>query len=260
MGTQVPFESDNMSLLYLKKVNKMTNEVITNEEAGDLLNQADSIETGELTKLGQSDWIPLMAVAHFLSDSVATGKARPGEFFLGGQTSLGEKITVIPLAFRLHVALINTDNNEFVENQYAMMGQPSSEEYKALVAMRLSPPVGHTVSEGADLFLYLPGSNSFAQFFMKGELAKDIDTVWRTGKGGKAVEIKTVLNKAKRGSNKWFRLNVVPTQHSLKIAKTGLQDIDMDVDQYTKFLKQFSNPVKATTETVSGSTEETIER
>lgn len=235
------------------------NDLTTNVEATDLLNQSAEIESGELAKLGSSDWIPLLSVAHFLSGSVDKGIAKPGEFVLGGQTSLGVTLKAVPLAYRLHVALVNTDSNEFVEHQYCMMGQKTSEAYNALLTV--TPPAGHAINEGADMFMYLPEHSSFAQFFMKGQIAKDIQTVWSNGRGGKVLILKTDRQQNKTGSRKWFRIVTTTTPSSLVIANVGNKDIPIDIDMYKKYLGQFSNPVKAVAETVANDDgAESIER
>lgn len=237
----------------------MTNELSTDVNPTDLLNQAGEIESGEIAKLGSSDWTPLMAVAHYLSGSVDKGIAKAGEFVLGGQTSLGSEIKAIPLAYRLHVALINTDTNEFMENQYCMMGQTPEESYRAL-ATQTNLPEKHVLSEGADMFFYLPEQDSFAQLFMKGQIAKDVQAVWSNGRGGKLLILKTNRQQNKTGSRKWFRIVVATTSSSLCIANVGDKDIPIDVDMYKKYLGQFSNPAKAVTETVKNDNTESIDR
>jgi len=234
------------------------NELVTNEQVTDLLNKSVEIETGELTKLGQNEWIPLMAVCHWLSESFDKGVAQPGEFVLGGQTSLGDTILAVPLAFRLHVALIDSNTSEFKENEYCMMGQEKSAAYTAL--SNLNPPSGYTIAEGADLFLFLPEHDSFAQIFMKGQLAKDVNTVWSNGRGGKQLKLKTIKQESTKNKRKWFRLNVSTTSDSLVNAQVGNKNIPMDTELYKKFLGQFSNPVKAAAETVADSSTQTIER
>jgi hypothetical protein len=235
------------------------NDLIMNVNPTDLLNQAGEIEPSELSKLGATDWIPLMSVAHYLSGSVDKGVAKAGEFVLGGQTSLGTKIKAVPLAYRLHVALINTASNEFVENKYCMMGQTPDEGYRTLATM--AAPENCVISEGADMFFYLPEQDSFAQFFMKGQIAKDVQAVWTSGRGGKVVILTTSKQENKQRTRKWFRIAVSTTSSSLTIANVGDKDIPIDVDMYKKYLGQFSNPVKAVAETVKddGNTE-SIER
>lgn len=227
----------------------MPNELDISINPIDLLNQTSEIESGELSKLGASDWIPILAVAHYLSESVDKGIAKAGEFVLGGQTSLGSEIKAVPLAYRLHVALINTDSNEFVENKYCMMGQTPDEGYRTLATMAV--PANHVISEGADMFLFLPEQDSFAQFFMKGQIAKDVQTVWSNGRGGKMLILKTNKQQNKTGSRKWFRITINTTPSSLVIANVGNKDIPIDVDMYKKYLGQFSNPAKAVAETVT---------
>lgn len=235
-----------------------TNSSVTNVEATDLLNQSTEIESGDLAKLGSSDWIPLLSVAHFSSGTVDKDIAKPGEFVLGGQTSLGAEIKVVPLAYRLHVALVNTNSNEFVEHQYCMMGQKTSEAYNALLTV--TPPPNHEIKEGADMFMFLPAQDSFAQFFMKGQIAKDIQTIWSNGRGGKMLILKTNRQQNKTGSRKWFRIITNTTSSSLVIANVGNKDIPMDIEMYKKYLGQFSNPAKAVAETVANDGAESIER
>lgn len=241
-------------------INNNTNELsVANSDASSLLDQSSEVESGELKKLGATDWIPLMSVAQFMSDSVKQGIAVGGEFVLSGKTSLGKEITVTTLAYRLHVALINIDTNDFVENQYCMMGQNTSEAYRTLAT--LNPPPRHTVVEGADMFMYLPDHSTFAQIFLKGQLAQDVDNIWRMSKGGRCAKIKTNMQQNKSKSRAWFRISVTQMQDSLNIAKTGAQNIPIDVDLYKKYLGQFSNPATAAAETVTESgAEETIER
>lgn len=234
------------------------NEIMnTNKDPIELLQLSENIESGALSNLGASDWIPILTVAHYLSQSVDKGVAKAGEFVLGGQTSLGTEIKAVPLAFRLHVALFGPDN-EFVENQYCMMGQRPSEAYNNLV--KLIPPKKHTVSEGADMFLFLPDQNTFAQFFMKGQLAKDVQTVWLNGRGGRQIVMRTDKVQNKTGNKKWFRIFVNTTPSSVTIANVGNKDIAMDIVTYKKFLGQFSNPVTTAVETVSAEEVESIER
>ena len=238
----------------------MSNE-LTKEQQNviDFITKTADIEGGELSKLG-ADFCPLLTVASGLSESVTKGIANVGEWVLGKETSLGTEIEAVPLAYRSHAALIDTKSFEFVESQYVLMGQKPTEAYRAFCVMQ--PPAGHKIQVGADIIMYIPKVSNFGQIFMQKTLAKYAQPIWSAGKGGRLVKLSTFPMTNRLGTRKWTGINIFETKQSLKISKLQgySQNIPMDIDIYTKYLNQFSNPVKSAAETVSEDTQNTIER
>lgn len=202
----------------------------------------------ELVRIGTSDYIPLLTLAYSLSESVDKGIARPGEFVLAKTTSLGSELECVPLAYRLHAALINVETFSFVESQYVQMGEATPQSYKEFVTM--NAPTGHEVQEGADLFLFIPKIDSFAQIFMKKTLGKAVQPIWSAGKGGRLVKLVTKQEKNRAGSRKWYTITPFATQRALEISKLEgvTKDVKMDINLFTKYNNQFRNPPKSAAE------------
>jgi hypothetical protein len=229
--------------------------------ATDVLANTEALgDDANLKRIGQSDYIPLLAIASSLSESVDKGIARPGEWVLSKMTSLGAEIEVVPLAYRLHVALINKVDFSFVESKFVQLGEKPSDDYLKFCTM--TPPQGHEIQAGADLFIYIPKVNSFAQIFMKKTLAKFVDPIWMAGKGGKLVKLATKLETNRTRSRKWYSVCIVPTQRALEISKLEgvTKDVKMDTNLYLKYTEQFRNPKVDAAETVGVATDDTIER
>ena len=225
----------------------------------DTINQTSNIEGNELSKLG-IDFCPRLDIAASTSDSVRSGVASLGDFVLNKNVNLGKEIEVVPLAYRLHAALINTEENEFLENKYVLMGQKPTEEYRNFCIM--TPPKDCVIKKGSDIYIYIPKINNFGQIWLKATTAVYSDPIWQAGKGGRLVKLHTYPMENKKKTRFWFGIKILETKQSLEISKLSgySKDIPMDIDIYMKYLNQFNNPQQSNTEIVEENKEDTIER
>lgn len=206
-------------------------------------------ESSALKEMSASDWIPRLSIGYATSDSVKHGKANLGDFVLSNETSLGNKIKVVILSYRVHAAVVDKKKNNIDSHFYI------SRDYKEPLALHeefqafMNQPVGlgKEVQEGIDLFMYLPEHNSFAQLWCKKTLKRSANTCFAASRGGRVIEIATVMRENRARTRSWFELSTAQTGECVsgRGETTGLKEtVTIPNDLLLKYMNQFENPPK----------------
>lgn len=211
----------------------------------DLMNTQVNEENPKF-ETGATEWIPILAVCYATSDSFKEGIAKPGEFVLSKETSLSDKISAVCLDFRAHAALVDKDDFSFKGECYVGSEYKESikthEKYSAFIEQDV--PANHEIQEGYDLFLFIPSVNAFCTIFCKKTLASSAEPIYKASKGGRLVEITTVMKSNKTGKRSWYTLNPVPLKRALVGSQLPDVTADIAIDQATfvRFYEMFKNP------------------
>lgn len=207
-----------------------------------------SEQSGQMMKeVNDNEWIPTLAIGYATSESVMSGVAKPGEFVLSGQLSLGNAIEAVALDFRAHAVVVDKDDNTFeshfyVGSEWEQSGKSldTNEEWKNYTEQTV--PEGKEIQKGMDLFLYIPASNTFASIFCKKTLLSAANLVWRASKGGRLVEIKTIRKSNKKGNRHWYGLDVAQLNRGIVGSPHDVEkDIALPADIFTKFYTMFKS-------------------
>lgn len=207
-----------------------------------------------LVEVSSSDWVPMLTIGYAISDVVAKGIAKPGEFILSNRSSLGSKIEVICFDYRVHAVVMDKDKQSseseiFVGSDWKQSLQLHP-QYAAFIAQKIEG--NKELQEGADLFMYVPSVNSFVGFYCKKTLAKFADPIFRASRGGLLVELTTLLRVNKTGNRKWYDIDIKPTQRAVVGSSLPgvTADIGIEEGMFMKYFKMFKEP-KAGPEIVS---------
>jgi hypothetical protein len=175
----------------------------------------NSEETKALTEGIQQSWIPSLGICYALSKTCAQGIARPGEFVLAGQTSLGSEVELISFDFRNHAMKV-FENKDVRGNVYHSSSDKrnleADEEYQKFIH---TPCVkGEKILNGVDLFVYVPAQNAFATMYLKGSTHKYAVKIHEASRGGRVVKLQTEHVEYK--GKQWYNLKVLPTNRCLQ--------------------------------------------
>lgn len=205
----------------------------------------------------EMNWIPSLAICYATSDAFEKGIAKPGEFVLAGQTTLGSTIQVVPIDVRLHAIIWDKDENKFAGEIFHLSNDPrdvkDNPEYQAFINQNV---LAHQeIQKGSDIFVYIPDQNAFASFFCKKSLAQAAGNIWKAGAGGRLLELTTHGEKTKRGS--WFSIEIKPLDRAVAGSNVEVtnKDIGLPVDKFNQFYSIFVNPQKGVEVTGNSVTE-----
>ena len=224
----------------------MENEVAKTADLTGLLSSQLEETSGSnpLAEIVPQSWITSLGIAYGISDIVAKGDARPGEFVVGGKTAIGKTIQVVPLDFRLHAAHVKKETFTHEESCYHLSSDPrdlkDDVEWQEFVNREV--PADCDLKSGSDLFIYIPDQTIFVTMFFKGSLAKFADPIYQAGRGGKLVELETEGYVFKKYN--LFSINNRVTGKGLVSSQAGGIDktVDMPEDMFKKFYGLFINP------------------
>jgi hypothetical protein len=219
-----------------------------------LVNEQITATETPLTEITTQSWIPIMSIGYQTSESVKKGIAKLGDFVLANQTTLGPKIEVLCLDYRVHAILYDLDKLEFDDEIFV----PSSykapltqhKEYQAFINQSIKVPTagkkGKEMQTGADLFFYIPAQQMFATILLKKTLATYIDSIYRAGLGGRLIELSTILMQNRSRTREWYGIAVKQTSRALVGSKLPAvtADVKMPPDLFNKYYKMFINPKK----------------
>jgi hypothetical protein len=243
----------------------MSNELQKNVDLMDqFLSQANEEETDGrmLQEMGSGDFIPILTVGYASSGAVQEGLARPGEFILSGQSSLGNEIEAVCLDYRAHAVVVDTDSNLF-EGHYYVSSEWCKKQDKSLMDNEgwrdfttQNLPKGKEMQKGADLFLYIPSITQFVTLFCKKTLADSAHQVYKASRKTQLVGIKTVRMTNKAGSRSWFTFNVTRLNRGIVGSPLDVKaDIAMPRDLFQKYYAIFKEPTN-----VEKTTDDGVER
>ena len=224
----------------------MSNELALNDPMALINRGVENPE--ELNTEGLSSsltFLPDFALAYAISKTVTVkGIARPGEFTLGGQTSLGKKVEVVPLDFRRHLGYQKDDYSYEAEMfHFSDMGDVrDNEEY---TQFRDNCPKNLELVEGVDLLLWLPEQRVFCKMFLKKTTVKYAKQIVDDGIGGRVLEISTEVQS--KGSKTWYNINVVKTQKALLGSKLQAVDacVELPIDKFQEAIGIWRSPMVA---------------
>lgn len=205
-----------------------------------------------LQALKTSSFIPSFAIGYPTTKAVKEGIARPGEFILGGQTSLGKTTEVVVLAWRMHAAWLSKQGAVETESFHFPVNGDAKDnaEYQAFLASPAPTVASKEMVEGADLLLWIPAQTMFGLFFMKKTLAKQAAMFVDAGKGGRLLTVgsvfKTFTNKKSGETFEWYECSVTPQQVAVRgSALPGVEaTLDISGDMLSKFFPIWQSPAK----------------
>ena len=216
-------------------------------ELNALMTPTSAVPSTELAKLQSSSFIPSFNIAYGQSKIVMDDKARPGEFVLGGQTSLGKTTEVVIVDWRLHSVYSEKESGMANGEAWHFPRAGSSTdnaEYQAFI--KTTPPADHQLKEGADMLLWIPGQTMFGLFFMKGTLSKLAQKFVDAGSGMRLLTISSVFKEWVEKKTKWFVIDWKPQK--LAVVGSPLTDVEATIqipeDLFQKYYKVWLNPTK----------------
>jgi hypothetical protein len=204
----------------------MSNEVsTTNHFADQKVANIDNIPI-------QSGFIPFLNVAYGLSESVSKRIAQIGDFVLGGTTTLGLKIKIILVDWRLHSAIWN-DNIKSGEGDCYQLSSDNRKiednpEWVKFNNQKLAP--GLKLQTGVDGLLWLVDQNAFAIMFFKSTLQSSFSPIYKASAGGRAVEITTRAMVSKRTKNQFFIIDSTPLNRAVVGSNWEIPGINITCD------------------------------
>jgi len=219
-----------------------------NVKAADLFNaQMPATTEGaprDMAAVATSAFIPTLTIAYGLSESVKKRVAQLGEFVLAGQTSLGPKIEVIFLQYRIHACRVK-NKSEIVDHCFHITGSIQNDpEYQKYISAKQD--VGVELVQGTDLLFWIPAANAFAVFYCKKTLASYAMDIYRQGAGGHLVGIETVLAENRNRTRSWYNLLISPLNRAVKGSPCGVpedkKDIEIPGELLSKTYAMFMNP------------------
>ena len=205
----------------------------------------------------EMNWIPSLTICYATSESFEKGIAKPGEFVLQGQTSLGSTIQVVPIDVRLHAIIWDKNANKFAGECFHLSNDPrdlkDNTEYQNFLNQNV--PAGQEIQKGSDLFLYILDQNAFVSFFCKKSLAQAGGNIWKAGAGGRLLELTTHTEKTKRGT--WYSIEIKPQDRAVAGSNVEVtnKDIGLPVDKFNQFYTIFMSPHKGVEVTGEAGTE-----
>lgn len=194
-------------------------------------------------------FLPNLNVAYALSKAVSEkGIAKPGEFVLGGQSSLGKEIEVIALDYRRRAGYQKKDWSYEAEIfHFSNQGDVrENAEYQSFIK---NCPQDLKGVDGADLLLFLPERMVFCTMFMKGTLYKFANPIMNSGIGGRVLNLSTskVEGTRKAAGKTWYDIVTVKTNRAAMGSKLeGVEaSVEMPADKLGEAVKLWRNPSAA---------------
>lgn len=228
----------------------MSEELVPVTSMNDLL----ATQTQEATppavfqEVSSQSWINTLTICYAISESFEKGIAKPGEFVLAGQTSLGNKIECVCFDYRVHTVLINTKLQSFEDNIFVPSTYVGSlklhKEYQDFITQTLKADC--EIQEGTDLLLYIPSATVFATIFCKKTLAASAEGVYKASRGGRLVTVSTLKQSNKTNTRSWYTMVPIPTNRGvIGCTLPGIvADISVPPDMFSKNINLFRNPAK----------------
>lgn len=235
----------------------MSNELQTNAPSMNELigsQTADAQPPAVFQEVSTQNWINSLVICYAISESFEKGIAKPGEFVLASQTSLGNKMDVVCFDYRVHAVVVNNKTQTFEDQIFVPSTYQNSlknhSEYQAFVNQAVKP--GCEIQEGTDLLFYIPAQSVFASLFCKKTLNASAEPIYRASRGGRLVTISTLKQSNKANTRSWYVIVPVPTNRGvIGCTLPGVvADISVPADMFARNINLFRNPPKGA-ETVS---------
>jgi len=218
--------------------------------ANDLFNAQMPTAAGDTPKdlaaVASSSFLPNLSIGYGTSDAVKKKIAQMGEFVLAGQTSLGSKVEVILLQYRIHACRVK-NKVEFMDHCYHVNTRGSiaqNAEYQKYTSQASEP--GVELIQGSDVLFWIPAANAFAVMFFKKTLAQYAAELYKHGAGGRLVAMETVPMENRTRTHSWYGLTVTPLNRGVKGGPAGIPDDKKDIvipgDLLTRTYGMFMNP------------------
>lgn len=177
-------------------------------------------------------FIPYLNVAYGLSEIVTSRKAMPGDFVLGGQIVLGQKIQIVVADYRLHASIWNDIKKSTEGDCYHLSNDPrkiqEDPEWVNFNNQKIS--VGSKLQVGVDLLAWMVEQNTFAIFYMKNTLYSSFENIYKSSKGGRAIELVTRSQTSKKSGNLFFLIDSTPLNRAITGSVWNIPGISINCD------------------------------
>ena len=171
------------------------------------------------SSLGNRNWNDRFTVVWGSSNAYVNNVSEVGNFCFADKVDLGKETEITVLDRRFHAGYFNPDTKKYTEHCYA-----TSDKDKTWMDFLRSCPSGFNLNKGADLFIYIPGIQKPAEWFMKSTLAKYVNDLWMKSTGARILKIKTEKTRNESSGNVYFQILITPTTKAL--AGSNIKDAE----------------------------------